>query len=86
MRHLGHPTRTMEVASGLFNWWGWVWVSSELSSIETHELLGDTSEEADNFGDSTWGFALGGDRFSFKSSGGLAFLFIFLYPLLYLKS
>lgn len=71
MRHLGHPTTTIEVASGLLE--QRTAASSWLSSDDTHELGGEVGEtEADRFGDeSILRFALGGERFSFKSSLGL---------------
>ena len=73
MRHLGHPTRTIDVASGLLDH---LRVSSWLISDETHELGGDVGDVvADRPGDSTLGFTLGGDRLSFRSSfGRLPFL------------
>lgn len=68
MRQRGHPTSTMDVASGLFEYRR---VSSWLSSDDTHELGGDVGDNvADRLGDSAWRLALGGDRFSFKSSFG----------------
>lgn len=74
MRHLGHPTRTMDVASGLFEYRRLL--SSWLSSDDTQELGGDVGDSvADRLGESANGFALGGERFSFKSSfGPLPFL------------
>lgn len=73
MRHLGHPTSTMDVASGLLEY---LRASSWLLSDDTHELGGDVGDTvADRPGDSTLGFTLGGERFSFRSSlGRLPFL------------
>lgn len=72
MRHLGHPTSTIEVASGLLD------SGSGFVSDDTHELGGDVGDTvADRLGDSTIGLALGGDRFSFRSSlGALPFLWL----------
>ena len=61
IRHLGHPTNTIELNSGLLI----------DKSDDTHELRGET--EADRLGDSIVGFAplglaLGGDKFNFKSN------------------
>lgn len=73
IKHLGQPTSTMDVASGLFEYRR---LSSWLSSDDTHELGGDVGDTvADRLGDSANGLALGGERFSFKSSfGPLPFL------------
>jgi hypothetical protein len=73
MRHLGHPTSTMDVASGLLEY---LRASSWLLSDETHELGGDVGDTvADLPGDSTLGFTLGCERFSLRSSfGRLPFL------------
>lgn len=61
MRHLGHPTSTMDVASGLLEY---LRASSWLLSDDTHELGGDVGDTvADLPGDSTLGFTLGGERF-----------------------
>lgn len=69
MRQRGHPTSTMEVASGLLEYR--ILVSSWLSSEDTHELGGDVGDTvADRLGVSTCGLPLGGDKFSFKSSFG----------------
>lgn len=79
IRQRGHPTRTIDVASGLFEY---LRVSPELISDETHELGCDVGEfddeDADRLGDSILArFTRGGDRFSFKSSfGHLPFLLI----------
>lgn len=82
MRHLGQPTSTMEVASGLLECGT---VSSWFNSEDTHELGGDVVGEtvADRLGDSTLRLALGGDKFSFRSSlGPLPFLrLIFIFHL-----
>lgn len=77
MRHRGHPTSNIDVESGLL---GHCKVSS--GSDETHEPSIDTSEEkeVETFGDSSGEFALGGDKFSFKSSPGpfgLRLMFVF---------
>ncbi|KAJ7976186.1 hypothetical protein O6P43_006003, partial [Quillaja saponaria] len=66
IRQRGQPTSTMEVASGLLEFF---MLSSWFSSEDTQELVGDTV--ADRFGDSTPGLALVGERFSFKSSFGV---------------
>ena len=68
MRHRGHPTSNIGVESGLL---GHCKVSS--GSDETHEPSIDMSEEkeVETFGDSSGEFALGGDKFSLKSSSGL---------------
>ena len=67
MRHRGHPTSSIDVESVLLEHCK---VSS--GSDETHEPSIDMSEEEDveTFGDSSGEFALGGDKFSFKSSSG----------------
>jgi hypothetical protein len=77
MRHLGHPTSTIDVASGLLEY---LRVSSWLISDDTHELGGDVGDTvADRPGDSTLGFTLGGDRLSLRSSfGRLPFLRLIL--------
>lgn len=64
IRHRGHPTNTMEVASGLLGY-----PSSTLIS-DTQELGGDVGETvADRLGEElNPRFILGGDRFSFSSS------------------
>ncbi|KAJ6870825.1 hypothetical protein NC652_036477 [Populus alba x Populus x berolinensis] len=77
MRHLGHPTSTIDVASGLLEY---LRVSSWFISDDTHELGGDVGDTvADRPGDSTLGFTLGGDRLSLRSSfGRLPFLRLIL--------
>jgi len=77
MRHLGHPTSNIDVASGLLEY---LRVSSWLISDDTHELGGDVGDTvADRPGDSTLGFTLGGDRLSLRSSfGRLPFLRLIL--------
>lgn len=73
MRHLGHPTRTIDVASGLLEYF-------PSSSDDTHELGGDVGDTvAERLGVATCGLRLGGDRFSFKSSFGPFLLLIFLF-------
>ncbi|KAL3825729.1 hypothetical protein ACJIZ3_021758 [Penstemon smallii] len=68
IRHLGHPTSIMDVASGLVEYRSdsSCWFNSE----DTHELGGDVGETvSDRVGDSTRGwFTLGGDKFSLRSS------------------
>lgn len=76
MRQRGHPTRTMEVASGLFEYIrAWPWSASPELRSDKHELGGDVGEfddDTDPFGDSMLiKFTRGGDRFSFSSSFGL---------------
>jgi hypothetical protein len=90
MRQRGHPTRTMDVASGLLEYRS---ESSWFSSDDTHELGGDVGGDtvAERLGDSTLGFGLGGDRFSFKSSFGpfplrLLIFAQYLYMYLYVSS
>lgn len=80
IRHLGHPTRTMDVvvASLLLP------VSTSISD-DTHELGGDVGDSvADRLGDSTLGLSLGGDRFSFNSSLG-PFLRLIFVMFMYIK-
>jgi len=84
MRQRGHPTSTMDVASGLF---GYRRGSSWLSSDDTQELCGDVGDTvAERLGDSTRGLGLGGERFNFNSSFGLLpllrliFAVYFLHP------
>lgn len=66
MRHLGHPTSTIEVASGLLEYF-------RLSSEETHERVGD-SDSSDEDVDillcllTTLVAVSATDRFSFKSN------------------
>lgn len=68
MRHLGQPTSTIEVASGLLEY---LRLSSWFSSDDTQELGGDVGDTvADWVGDSSLRSTLGGDRFSFNSSFG----------------
>ncbi|KAG8374057.1 hypothetical protein BUALT_Bualt11G0091300 [Buddleja alternifolia] len=61
MRHLGQPTSTMDVASGL---------AERDSSDDTHELCGDVgSTVRERLGDSSGGWlALDGVKFNFRSS------------------
>lgn len=72
MRQRGHPTRTIEVVSGLVEYLtdGSSWFISD----ETHELGGEVGEVvAERLGDRTillW-LDVGGERFSFSSSLGL---------------
>lgn len=73
MRHLGHPTSTMDVASGLLEY-------LPSSSDDTHELggvVGDTV--ADRLGVAACGLRLGGDKLSFKSSFGPFLLLICVF-------
>ena len=71
IRHRGHPTSIIDVASGLLEYLTLPTVIS--SSDDTHELGGDVGDTvADRLGDSTPLFALGGDRFNFSSSFGAA--------------
>ena len=71
IRHLGHPTRTMDVASGLLEYLTVLVSTSWFISDDTHELGGDVGDTIDDrLGDSTLGLSLGGDRFSFNSSLG----------------
>lgn len=70
MRHLGHPTSIIDVASGLVEYrrYSSCWFSSD----ETHELGGDVGDTVnDRLGDSTrrW-FIRGGDKFNLRSSFG----------------
>lgn len=72
MRHLGHPTSTIDVASGLLEYF-------PSSSDDTHELGGDVGDTvAERLGVATCGLRLG-DRLSFKSSFGPFLLLIFLF-------
>lgn len=64
MRHRGQPTSIMEVASGLLEYRRVD--SSWLSSDDTQELGGEVGDAV--AGDSAWRLALGGDKFSFRSS------------------
>uniref|UniRef100_A0A2P2JGL1 Uncharacterized protein n=1 Tax=Rhizophora mucronata TaxID=61149 RepID=A0A2P2JGL1_RHIMU len=69
IRHLGHPTSAMDAASGLFECGR---LSSWLTSDDRQELGGEVGDTvADRVGVSTLGLALGGDRFSFRSSLGV---------------
>lgn len=78
IRHLGHPTRTMDVASGLLEYLTLASTSWFISD-DTHELGGDVGDTvADRLGDSTLGLSLGGDRFSFNSSLGPFLRLIFI--------
>lgn len=93
IRQRGHPTKTMEVASGLLEYPRWLLLlllllSSWLSSVDTHELGGEVGDTvADRVGDSSLrSTILGGDRFNFKSSfGPLPFLPLMVLPLLFAK-
>lgn len=77
MRHRGHPTSTIDVASGLVEYLREL--SSWFSSDDTHELGGDVGDTvAERLGDSTLGFGLDGERFSFNSSFGPFLLLILL--------
>ena len=72
MRQRGHPTRTIEVASGLVEYLKDD--SSWFISVETHELWGEVGEVvAERLGDRTILLRLDvdGERFSFSSSFGL---------------
>ena len=82
MRHLGHPTSIMDVASGLLEY---LRVSSWLISDDKHELGGDVGDTtvADRPGDSTLGFTLGGERFSFRSSFGMLPFLRLIFGVLY---
>lgn len=74
IRHLGHPTRTMDVVVASLQ----LPVSSSISD-DTHELGGDVGDTvADRLGDSTLGLNLGGDRLSFNSSLGPFLRLIFV--------
>ena len=76
MRQRGQPTRTIEVASGLLEYLRLLLLSSWFSSEDRQELGGDVGDAvADRVGDSSLRSALGGERFSFRSSfGPLPFL------------
>lgn len=70
MRHLGQPTSTIEVASGLLGYRSAA-ASSWFSSNDTQELGGDVGDTvADRLGDDMNGCARGGDKFNFNSSFG----------------
>lgn len=76
MRHLGHPTSIMDVASGLEAYRG---DSSRFLSDDTQELGGDVGDTVnDRLGDSTRGLLgiLGGERFNLRSSLGPFLLLI----------
>lgn len=72
IKHLGHPTTTIDVDSGLLEYF-------KLSSDETHDLGGDIS------GDTVAACCprLGGDKFSFSSSCCLSIVCLVL--LLFLR-
>ena len=72
MRQRGHPTRTIEVVSGLDEYL--TDDSSWFISEETHELGGEVGEVvAERLGDRTILLRLdvGGERFSLRSTFGL---------------
>lgn len=70
IRQRGQPTSIIDVASGLFEY---LTAAAISSSDDTHEVGGDVGDTvADRLGDSTPLFALGGDKFSFRSSFGVA--------------
>lgn len=73
MRHLGQPTSTIDVASGLLKYF-------PSSSDDTHELGGDVGDTvAERLGVATCGLRRGGDRWSFKSSLGPFLRLIFAF-------
>lgn len=78
IRQRGHPTSTIEVASGLLEYLSAV-PSSWFSSNDTQELGGDVGDTvADRLGDDISECDRGGDRFSFNSSFGTLPLLLLL--------